>query len=116
MFDDPFALNSLFGISEQDSSEDSVVDPALEQMYQEFIWKRRAILTVKRISLLMLLKRIRIGEKTRVIKRTKVRKRLKVHERISAVTISCRPRAAKSRAMSTARRTLTNSTRRAATR
>ena len=37
MFDDPFALNSLFGISEQGSSEDSVVDPALEQMYQEFI-------------------------------------------------------------------------------
>ena len=37
MVDDPFALNSLFGISEQGSSEDSVVDPALEQMYQEFI-------------------------------------------------------------------------------
>ena len=37
MFDDPFALNSLLGISEQDSSEDSAVDPALEQMYQEFI-------------------------------------------------------------------------------
>lgn len=37
MFDDPLALNSLFGISEQDSSEDSAVDPALEQMYQEFI-------------------------------------------------------------------------------